>query len=210
MNLAEQGMAAYLGEERLAFLQAVTVGIAGAGGLGSNCAMHLVRSGFKRFVIADFDRVEPSNLNRQAFRLDQVGQEKVAALADNMRGVNPDAAVETHVLRLSPENVAGVFSECDAVVEALDAARAKAMLAEAFAPAGLLLVAASGMGGAGNADEIVTRRVRENFYVVGDMATECDGENPPLSPRVGVAAAKQADVVLAHFLDEFEKRGKEA
>ena len=210
MNAAERGMAAYLGGERLAFLQTVTVGIAGAGGLGSNCAMHLVRSGFKRFVIADFDRVEESNLNRQAFRLDQLGAEKVTALAENMRGVNPDAVVETHAVRLTPENVAGVFAGCDAVVEALDEPQAKAMLAETFAPAGVLLVAASGMGGAGDADRIVTRRVRENFYLVGDMETECNGDNPPFSPRVGVAAAKQADVVLAHFLEEFEKRPKEA
>jgi sulfur carrier protein ThiS adenylyltransferase len=210
MNRAEQGMAVYLGEERLKFLQAVTVGIAGAGGLGSNCAMHLVRSGFRRFVIADHDRVEPSNLNRQAFRLDQVGEDKVAALAENMRGVNPEAAVEMHVLRLTPENVAEVFAECDVVVEALDDARAKAMVVEAFAPTAVLLVAASGMGGAGNADDIVTRKVRKNLYLVGDMETECGAENPPFSPRVGVAAAKQADVVLAHFLAEFNKRGKEA
>ena len=210
MNTAEQGMAAYLGEERLRFLQTVTVGIAGAGGLGSNCAMHLVRSGFKRFVIADHDRVEPSNLNRQAFRLDQVGEDKVVALAGNMRGVNPDTAVEECALSLTPENVIGVFAGCDVVVEALDEPKAKAMVAETFAPMGVLLVAASGMGGAGNADGIVTRRVRKNFYLVGDMETECGGENPPFSPRVGVAAAKQADVVLAHFLAEFEKRGKEA
>ncbi len=206
MNLAEQGMAAYLGEERLAYLQSVTVGIAGAGGLGSNCAMHLVRSGFKRFVLADFDRVDETNLNRQAFRLDQVGLDKVSALASNMRDVNPDVEVDGRCVRLTSDNVSALFAGCDVVVEALDAPQSKALVVETFLSSDVLVVAASGMGGAGNADAIVTRRVRDMFYLIGDMKTECCGEHPPFSPRVGVAAAKQADVVLAHFLDKFENR----
>ena len=53
------------------------VGIAGAGGLGSNCAAHLVRAGMKKLVIADFDVVNESNLNRQFFFRNQLGQKKV-------------------------------------------------------------------------------------------------------------------------------------
>ncbi|MDD3311513.1 sulfur carrier protein ThiS adenylyltransferase ThiF [Pseudodesulfovibrio sp.] len=207
MNLAERGMAEHLGPERLARLQALTVGVAGAGGLGSNCAMHLVRSGFRRFVIADFDVVEPSNLNRQAYRLDQVGLPKVDALAANLRQVNPDAEVEVHRLRLAPENLRDLFAGCDAVVEALDDPAAKAMVAETFWSGEVLLVLASGMGGAGDADALVTRRVREGVWLVGDGETPCDAGHPPLSPRVGVAAAKQADVVLSHFLNRIDNEG---
>ena len=43
------------------------VGIAGAGGLGSNCAVSLARSGIGTLVISDFDVIEPGNLNRQYF-----------------------------------------------------------------------------------------------------------------------------------------------
>jgi len=200
-------MARYLGRDRLARLQRLTVGIAGAGGLGSNCAMHLVRSGFKRFVIADFDAVEPSNLNRQAYRLDQVGRPKVDALAENLRAVNPDVEVAAHKVRLTRENLPELFAGCDAVVEALDDPGAKAMVAEVFWSTGVLLVTASGMGGAGDADALVTRRVRDNVWLVGDERTECDGATPPFSPRVGVAAAKQADVVLSHFLNLFKTGG---
>jgi len=207
VNLAERGMAEYLGPERLARLQALTVGIAGAGGLGSNCAMHLVRSGFRRFVIADFDVVEPSNLNRQAYRLDQVGQHKVDALAANLRQVNPEAEVEAHRVRLAPDNLRELFAGCDAVVEALDDAAAKAMVAEAYWSGDVLLVAASGMGGAGDADALVTRKLRDNVWLVGDGETPCDASHPPFSPRVGVAAAKQADVVLSHFLNRIDKEG---
>ena len=200
-------MARYLGRDRLARLQRVTVGIAGAGGLGSNCAMHLVRSGFRRFVIADFDAVEPSNLNRQAYRLDQVGRPKVDALAENLRQVNPDAEIAAHKVRLTRENLRDLFAGCDAVVEALDDPEAKAMVAEVFWNSGVLLVTASGMGGAGEADALVTRRVRGNVWLVGDERTACDEATPPLSPRVGVAAAKQADVVLSHFLNTLKTGG---
>ena len=43
------------------------IGIAGAGGLGSNVAVHLVRSGISSLKICDFDVIENSNLNRQFY-----------------------------------------------------------------------------------------------------------------------------------------------
>jgi sulfur carrier protein ThiS adenylyltransferase len=51
----------YYTDEQYAKIRGVRIGIAGAGGLGSNCAINLVRSGFEDFVIADFDVVEASN-----------------------------------------------------------------------------------------------------------------------------------------------------
>ncbi len=56
------------------------VGIAGAGGLGSNCAAHLVRVGFRKLKLVDFDVVETGNLDRQFYFADQVGMYKVEAL----------------------------------------------------------------------------------------------------------------------------------
>ncbi len=54
-------------------LERFTVGIAGAGGLGSNCAIALARSGIGTLVLSDFDVVEEANLNRQYFFADQSG-----------------------------------------------------------------------------------------------------------------------------------------
>lgn len=204
MNRAEQGIAAYLGEDRLRYLQKIRIGIAGAGGLGSNCAMHLVRSGFKLFTIADFDQVEKSNLNRQQYRLEQLGRHKVTALCENMLSVNPDADCCIHVTRINSENADEIFGQCDVIIEAFDDASAKKALVEKYMNSDKLLVCASGMGGTGNTDEMITRRIRDNFYIVGDMKTECNAENPPFSPRVGIAAAKQADVVLSFYLNKYE------
>lgn len=207
MNSTERGIALYLGEEALSYLQTVTIGIAGAGGLGSNCAMNLVRSGFKRFIVADFDRVDASNLNRQAYALDQVGQLKVVALSKNMLAVNPDLEVDMRTVHITADNMEPLFMGCDVVIEAFDDPFFKKTLVETFISTDKLVVAASGIGGTGNADNILTRKVRDNFYMVGDMETECSMENPPYSPKVSIAASKQADVVLNYYLNKFNAKG---
>ena len=102
MNHLEERLARDLGLERLRKIQAIKVGIAGAGGLGSNCAFNLVRSGFKKLAIVDFDRVEPSNLNRQFYFADQIGLAKVAALKDNLLRINPDLELEIHQEKIEP------------------------------------------------------------------------------------------------------------
>jgi sulfur carrier protein ThiS adenylyltransferase len=63
------------------------VGIAGAGGLGSNCAVALARSGVGTLVIADFDVIEEPNLNRQYYFTDQIGLMKTVALKDNIANI---------------------------------------------------------------------------------------------------------------------------
>lgn len=200
MNDFEQALADILGPENLARIQKVKVGIAGAGGLGSNCALFLARSGFKKFKIADFDLVEYSNLNRQFYFAGQVGRPKVEALKENLLQVNPALEIETLAVKIEQENAREMFTDCDALVEALDRAEYKKMLVEAYLNSGKLLVAASGLAGWGLSDGIRTSRVRENFYLVGDLVSEVQPGRPALAPGVNVAAAKQADVVLSCFL----------
>jgi len=57
-------------------VKAATVGIAGLGGLGSAIAVALARVGVGKLIVADFDVVEPSNLNRQQYFVDQIGMLK--------------------------------------------------------------------------------------------------------------------------------------
>ena len=197
MNPLEKGLCRYLAPGERDRLRSIRVGIAGAGGLGSNCAWMLARSGFTEFTIVDDDVVEASNLNRQFFFADQIGLPKVEALKANLERINPDIAVRAHKALVTGENIRDMFADCQAVVEAFDAASAKKMLVEALMGSGLFLVAASGLGGCGDADRIVTRRVKDDFYVVGDLATPVSRACPPLAPCVTLAAAKQADLVLA-------------
>lgn len=205
MNAFESGLARYLDEGALAFLRTVRIGIIGAGGLGSNCAMHLLRSGFANLVLADPDTVEASNLNRQCFTLAQVGRPKVLALRDNLLAVNPDAPIEAHVRAVDAGGMSELFGDCRAVVEAVDDARTKKLVVETLLPTGCLVVGASGLGGTGVAGRMRVSRPLPNLVLVGDLSTPCDAATPPLSPGVGMAAALQADSVLHHFLTLYQE-----
>lgn len=194
------GLQAHFTHDQIRRLGLVCVGIAGAGGLGSNAAAHLARSGIGRMVVADFDDVASSNLNRQFYFIDQVGMKKVTALETNLKRINPDLDVQALDIRLKATNVGRVFEHCHMIVEALDRARDKKMMADAFMADPRLLVSASGIGGWGRSDRIRTRRVRDAFYLVGDGHSEVSATMPPTSAVVGMAAAKQADVVIEAIL----------
>ena len=118
-------------EEIRTILSGYTVGIAGAGGLGSNCAASLARVGVGKLIFADFDIVEESNLNRQYFFYDQIGMKKVEALSDNLLRINPSICLVPIDEKLTAESIAFNFGECDVIVEAFDEAEMKQMIIEA-------------------------------------------------------------------------------
>lgn len=196
------GANTYLTERERGILEGATVGLAGAGGLGSNCAAHLVRAGVKKLVIADFDVVSESNLNRQFFFRDQIGQKKVEALAANLRRIEPELQLSLHDVRLSPENADWTFAGCAVIVEALDSADAKSMLLGSLLPMGKPIISASGIAGWGRSCEIRQRRIGKNLILIGDTASDIRNGLAPVSPRVGIAAAMQANAVVALLLGE--------
>lgn len=199
----------YLSKKQREAIGKVKVGIAGAGGLGSNCAAYLVRSGFRKFRIIDYDKVELSNLNRQFFFCDQVGLPKVEALARNLRRIEPGLELELIQERITVQNAGHLFTREEAVLECVDTPAVKELLVRCYVPTGKLVIAVSGIAGWGHSDGIGIRQIRDNFYIVGDEKSGIDAL-PPLAPRVAVAAAKQADILLARVLDQVEKEGKES
>jgi sulfur carrier protein ThiS adenylyltransferase len=180
-------------------LRQSSVGILGAGGLGSNVAAALVRAGVGRLIVADHDRVEISNLNRQHFFLDQVGKPKVEALAETLSRINPHIQLTLHEKRVTPANIAELFDPIDILVEALDGAAEKALLIESW----LLqrpedyIVAASGLAGYGDSDKLVTRRLGR-MILCGDG--EKDAAMGLCAPRVGAVAHLQANAVIEFLL----------
>lgn len=181
-----------------------TVGIAGVGGLGSAVAIALARTGTGALIIADFDLVEPSNLNRQQYFLDQLGLPKVYALRDTLARINPHVHVTACHLRLTPGNVAEIFGAVDVLVEAFDRADQKAMLVETFTARfpDKPVVAGSGMAGFGPANSVLTRHSFGNLYLCGDGTTAAAPGVGLMAPRVGVAAHHQANAVLRLLLGE--------
>lgn len=179
------------------------VGIAGAGGLGSNAAVALARVGIGKLIIADFDKVEESNLNRQYYFTDQVGQPKVDMLKENIIRIQPDIKIIIHNITLNSFNLMSIFRECDLVIEAFDKAEMKKMLIESFNTEmpHMKLIIGSGMAGYGKTDSIHTRQMG-NLYICGDEESEISDDNPPLAPRVGIVANMQANLALEILLNE--------
>jgi len=194
-------MITHLDADHLERLSTGRVGIAGAGGLGSNCAMALARAGVGHLVVLDMDAVERSNLNRQAFTVDQVGRPKVEALRDNLHAAAPDCRVRAVHLRYRQGMAAELFGSCQVVVEAFDDPRAKADLIEdVLDNLSVPIVAGSGLAGIGGNDALQTTRFGR-LWVVGDGQTAVGPGVALLAPRVVAVAAMQANQALELLLD---------
>jgi len=199
MDLIRQNLAAKLGAENLKKIEAASVGIAGAGGLGSNCAVALVRSGFRKLTIVDVDIIEPGNLDRQFYFKDQIGMKKVDALKINLLRINPDLDLQMSSEKIDPQNIHTLFSKCTIVAECFDSAETKSMLVSELLPSGKLVVAASGLGGVGSSDNIQIHRIKENLIMIGDGQSDIRLV-PAIAPRVQIAASKQADSILEYVI----------
>lgn len=199
MSLLAEGLTEWFSESELKRLGSATVGIAGAGGLGSNVAFFLARSGIRRFLVVDGDFVEPSNLNRQTYWPEDVGKPKIVALRERLCSLEPDIWFDGRMEWLRPATAPALFAGCDIVVEALDKADIKAELCSSLLKSGYFVVAGSGMSGYG-LPPLQVRRLGENFVCVGDFVTGVSEGSPTLAPRVAQAAAMQADAVLEKLL----------
>ena len=186
-------------------LSGACVGIAGAGGLGSNCAVALARIGVGKLVIADFDRVEQSNLNRQYYFRDQLGMLKVDALKENIRRIDPEILIETHAVILDPDLLVQIYRHCHVVVEAFDHGVMKQMLIETLGMKLQHIPVVCGIGMAGwGRTELLKVESYGNLYICGDQQSGVDDSHPPLAPRVGIVSHMEANQVLALLLDGFE------
>jgi sulfur carrier protein ThiS adenylyltransferase len=201
----EQGLRRHLPPKQLAGLAAARVGLAGAGGLGSNCAMMLARSGIGHFVLVDGDVVDASNLNRQHYFPRHVGQSKALALGDQIRELGA-ACVDARCVWLDAGNIAGILALASVWVEALDDPAAKSLFVEEALQAGVFCVSASvlaGWGGPPMQQRVLTRKDGSpRLILVGDFTSAVSEALPSLAPRVMQAAAMQADAVLAYLLEK--------
>jgi sulfur carrier protein ThiS adenylyltransferase len=177
--------------------QKAVIGIAGAGGLGSNAAMLLARSGIGKLIIADFDHVSISNLNRQFFNLDQIGLPKTKALEINLTRINPFIALEMHQKRVTRNNIPTLFKEADLMIEAFDKDSEKLILIETWQqhfPKKALIIA-SGLAGYGRSEDIKIQQ-EGSLYIVGDQCSALTPGIAPIAPRVMIVAAMQANLAL--------------
>ncbi len=180
-----------------------TVGIPGLGGLGSGVAIALARMGVGRLILADFDLVEPSNLNRQQYSIEHIGMAKTDAMTQILGGINPYIRVVTHKVVLDRENIAKCFQTADVIVECLDRVEAKVLFIQAvaeFLPE-TYVIGASGLAGYGGSNRIQTRRLGEKIFIIGDLARPAEPGRGLMAPLVGIAVHHQANLVISLLMD---------
>ena len=183
-----------------------TVAVCGLGGLGSNIAIALARAGIGKLLLIDFDRVDITNLHRQQYKANQIGQYKTDALFENLSEIAPYTEIETATAKITEENIAHLLKDADIVCEAFDNAESKAMLVNGVLEQlpDCYLVAASGMAGIDTPNTIKTRKIMKRFYLCGDEVSDVEGTIGLLAPRVMLCAAHQAHTVLRILAGEYE------
>lgn len=178
------------------------VAIAGLGGLGSNIAVMLARSGVGHIHLVDFDVVDISNLNRQAYFIKHLGVKKTIALKAILEEINPYITVSLTDEYVEEKNVNSIFGEYPIVCEAFDKAENKAMLVNSvltYCP-DAIVVSGTGMAGYGSSNTIVTKKISKNFYLCGDSSTDIDIGTGLMSPRVSICAGHQANQIIRLIL----------
>ena len=109
------------GEEGQRRLKATSLFVGGAGGLGSPLCIYLAVAGIGHLRIADFDRAELSNLNRQILHWDEdVGELKVESARAKLTRINPSIEIEVFSERIDEANVGSLVGESDGIVDCMD------------------------------------------------------------------------------------------
>lgn len=111
-----------IGADGVDKLRKATVMIIGLGGVGGHAAEAIVRAGAGQIIIADYDTIAPSNLNRQILSLaSNIGIKKTETASERFREINPEIKITSFTERLTPENIGMIFPETADNLYAIDA-----------------------------------------------------------------------------------------
>ncbi len=182
-----------------------SVAVCGLGGLGSNVAISLARSGVGTLHLIDFDRVDLSNLNRQQYSVSQLGMHKTEAMKQTLAEIAPYCKIVTHTVKLTEENLS-LLADCDIVCECFDSAECKAMLVNGVSERypEKYIATASGMSGLHTGNTIETKKFGKRLYLCGDGMSDIADDGTLFAPRVMLCAAHQANTVLRIIAGKFE------
>ncbi len=196
LRYSRQIMLPEVGIEGQSALLDSTVLLIGVGGLGSPSAMYLAAAGVGHLIIADFDRVELSNLQRQVIHhTDDIGRYKVDSAKDKMLAINPDIKVTT-IKDLNADNLADWVGRADVVLDGTDNFKSRFAINRACVMAKKPLVSAAVIRFEG---QLATFKGYESdqpcyqclYPASGDNDENCT-DNGILSPVAGVLGTLQA------------------
>lgn len=181
------------GQERLRRSRVLILGL---GGLGSPVAMYLAAAGVGHLRLADGDRVDLSNLQRQiAHTTERIGQTKVGSARHSLRAINPEVEVECLETRLQAEALQAEVERVDLVVDASDNFPTRFALNLACQRSGKPLVSGAAIRWEGQVAVFGGRPggpcYRCLYPEAGTEETTCS-ENGILAPVAGIVGSIQA------------------
>ena len=182
------------GQEKLLAARVLIVGL---GGLGSPVAMYLAAAGVGHLILADFDKVDLSNLQRQiAHTTARIGQTKVESAAQTLRELNSDIKVSCIVDVLTEETLSAQIANVDVVVDCCDNFATRFAINAACVAAKVPLVSGAAIRLEGQVAVFNSRDANSPCYRClydeeSEENTTC-AANGVLSPLVGIIGSMQA------------------
>jgi len=182
------------GQEKLL---AACVLIVGVGGLGSPVAMYLAAAGVGHLMLADFDTVDLSNLQRQiAHTTDRIGLTKVESAAQTLRALNPDIKITGLTQALDADSLASYIAQVNVVVDCSDNFATRFAINAVCVAAKIPLVSGAAIRLEGQVAVFDSRDSESPCYRClydedSEENTTC-AANGVLSPLVGIIGSMQA------------------
>ena len=104
-------------------IESVTATVIGVGAVGRQVSLQLASIGIRKLQLIDFDQVELTNVTTQGYRFDQIGREKVAATAEDVKAIDSKIEVNVNAERYRPH-----FKTGEAVFACVDSIKARAAI----------------------------------------------------------------------------------
>lgn len=164
-----------LGEDNFNKLQDKVIAVFGLGGVGGTALEALARTGFQHFIIVDFDKVDPSNLNRQIlYTSKDIGREKVEVAKERILSINPDADVKSFKSKAQEFDF---NQKIDYLVDAIDDVDGKLFLAIKAQENNIPLIMSLGMANRFNPEQVRISKLNQT-------------RNDPLAKKIRYMAKK--------------------
>lgn len=182
------------GQEKLLAARVLIVGL---GGLGSPVAMYLAAAGVGHLILADFDTVDLSNLQRQIVHTSaSIGQAKVESAAETLRKLNPEIEISCLAQQLDADSLAKQIANVTVVVDCCDNFATRFAVNAACVKYKIPLVSGAAIRLEGQVAVFDARNSQSPCYCcLYDAQSEADAScaaNGVLAPLVGVIGSVQA------------------
>ena len=178
-------------------LKASSVLIVGVGGLGSPAALYLAAAGVGRLILADYDKLDLTNLQRQViYQTNQIQQTKVAAAKQRLLALNPLLEIEPMALPISDDNIESLVSSVAVVLDCSDNFLTRELINKTCVTLKKPLVSGAAIRLQGQITVFDNRHMESPCYhclfgTGGEQELTCS-EAGILGPVVGIIGAMQA------------------